>query len=127
MEAVLWDIMRVDQYVTVHLLPQDSCLKKEEELKKWRDKVFAAQKISELDFQTSFHYYKAHPALLQLVMDSIAYQKKYEYNEPTMPVQNTGVVDSTAKENDSIPAKSVPQLMEAERRKHIPPTPVSGR
>lgn len=78
METVLWDMMRADQFVTLYVLPKDTSLKKDAEHKKWHDKVLAIHKITEQQFQKSFHYYKEHPKLLQQLLDTISLSKRYE-------------------------------------------------
>jgi hypothetical protein len=109
MEAVMWDMMRADQFVVVYILPKDSSLKKETEIKKWHDSVYAVHKITEADFQKSFLYYKSHPRLLRQVMDSISISKQYETQEQTVPSTGKPINDSTG--------KLIQQKMEEERKK----------
>ncbi|MFM2337399.1 MAG: hypothetical protein RL115_592 [Bacteroidota bacterium] len=78
MEAILWDLMRADQFVSLNILPHDSSLKKGVEHKKWHDKILALHKISEQQFQKSFRYYKSNPSLFQQILDTLSLSKKYE-------------------------------------------------
>ena len=110
MEAVLWDIMRADQFVLIYVLPKDTSLRKETEIKKWHDSVYAVHKITEADFQKSFLYYKSHPQFLRQVMDSIATSKQYDVKEFAVPTGTQPINDSTG--------KLIQQKMEEERKKH---------
>ena len=72
MQTVLWDMMRVDQYLTDYVLPHDSALDKKAETIRLYQQVFSIHKITEEEFQRSFSFYKSHPALLKVIMDSIS-------------------------------------------------------
>jgi Domain of unknown function (DUF4296) len=110
MEAVLWDMMRADQFVAVYVLPKDTSLKKETEIKKWYDSVYAIHKITEAGFQKSFLYYKSHPQLLRQVMDSISNSKRYETQVQTVPTSTQPINDSTGKQ--------IQRIMEERRLKN---------
>jgi mRNA deadenylase 3'-5' endonuclease subunit Ccr4 len=123
MEAILWDLMRADQFVTLHILPKDSSLKKETEHKKWHDKILAIHQLNEQDFQNSFHYYKEHPKLFQEILDTISLSKKYE------PVFKT---DSTKTVQPSLNYDSLKKVIEQKSSEHRikqsrpMPTPLPG-
>lgn len=71
MQAVLWDIMRADQFLTDYVLSKDTSLNKETESTKFYRKVFSIHKISKEDFQRSFAFYRSHPQMMRDLMDSI--------------------------------------------------------
>ena len=108
MQAVLWDMMRADQFLADYILNRDTSLKKKTESIKLYQEIFDINKITKENFQQSFAFYQSHPALLKIIMDSIAVittpslygQKKQgpgtdSLNTPVKPV---------------IPADSVPVL-----------------
>lgn len=72
MQAILWDMMRADQFLADYVLNKDTSLKQDKESIKLYQQIFAINKVSKEDFQRSFSYYKSHPLLLKVVMDSIA-------------------------------------------------------
>ena len=72
MQAVLWDMMRADQFLSDYVLNKDTSLKQDKESIKLYQQILAINKVSKADFQRSFSYYKSHPLLLKAVMDSIA-------------------------------------------------------
>lgn len=72
MQAVLWDLMRADQFLSDYVLNRDTSLNKSAERLKYYNNIFSIHKISRENFQHSFAYYQAHPALFKMIMDSIS-------------------------------------------------------
>ena len=72
MQQVLWDMMRADQYLGNYKLTQDSSQDKTKISLRYYQQVFAIHKISKETFQKSFDYYRTHPLLFKMIMDSIA-------------------------------------------------------
>ncbi|MDZ4793667.1 MAG: DUF4296 domain-containing protein [Bacteroidota bacterium] len=93
MQAILWDMMRVDQFLADYVLNKDSSKNKTTESLQYYQQVFAIHKISKEEFQRSFSYYKSHPVLLKAVMDSISASPKDTVQPAVMtkPVFDTGV------------------------------------
>ena len=75
MQAIVWDMMRADQFLTDFVLSKDSSLDKRTESIKLYTKVFAIHQISKEQYEQSFSFYKKHPALLIVIMDSISRPK----------------------------------------------------
>jgi len=71
MQAVLWDIMRADKFLTDFVLPGDTGQKRQTESIKMYQQVFAFHAISKEKFQQSFSWYQSHPAYLKVIMDSL--------------------------------------------------------
>lgn len=80
MQEVLWDMMRADQFLNDYILNKDTSLDKAEERLKIYNKVFSIHQISREKFNKSFTYYKSHPSLFKVMMDSIS-QPKIEIPE----------------------------------------------
>lgn len=72
MQIILWDMMRADQFLTDYVINKDPSLNKTTESLKYYQQIFAIHKISRDEFQHSFSFYKSHPALLKLILDSIS-------------------------------------------------------
>jgi hypothetical protein len=72
MQAVLWDVMRADQFLNNYVLIKDSNLNKVSESLKYYDQIFAIHEISQEQFQESFTFYKEHPDLMKVIMDSMS-------------------------------------------------------
>ncbi len=75
MQAVLWDMMRADQFLGDFVLNKDSSLDKRAESIKLYGQVFAIHHISKEQFGESFSFYKSHPALFKMMMDSLSQPK----------------------------------------------------
>jgi hypothetical protein len=119
MEAVLWDVMRADQFIYTYVLPKDSSKKKEEESRKLYSQIFQLHTISEQQFRQSYTWYKEHPAVLKVIMDSVS--KRNEAPESTpMPVILEPVTDSISKIDSGKPQSPPPVSIEDSlRRKRI--------
>lgn len=78
MQAVLWDIMRADQFLSDYVLNKDTSLNKITERLKYYQQIFTIHKISKEKFQKSFSFYSTRPELLKAIMDSIASPPKVE-------------------------------------------------
>jgi len=79
MQAVLWDMFRADA-LTFNFITRDTSKKPEVENVKLQQQIFAEQKISKEDFYKSYEFYKAHPDMMQPILDSMidkATREKY--------------------------------------------------
>jgi len=72
MQAVIWDLMRADQFLADYVLNNDTTLDKTRESLKYYQQIFAIHKINKEEFQHSFSFYVSQPALLKAIMDSIS-------------------------------------------------------
>jgi hypothetical protein len=70
MQLVLFDVIRAENFVFDYVT-KDSSKKAEAELVKLQQKVFAIHKISRSDFYTSYDFYKAHPGIMEPMLDSL--------------------------------------------------------
>lgn len=110
MEAVLWDLMRADKFLSDYVLNKDTAKKIDSESIKMYNRIFAIHKITGEQFQKSFTYYKTHPDQLREIMDSISRPANAAPTEmvapqPVSPTQSTG--DSAIKRPDTTwPAKT---------------------
>ena len=102
MKAVIWDMMRADQFLSDFVFPHDSSLNKDSESIRYYQQVLAIHDLSKEEFNRSWNYYKEHPALMQVIMDSIG-----TTNVNTLPVTVNPTPDSAL-----VPSPPV--------KKHIP-------
>ena len=72
MQAILWDMMRADEFLGDFVLPKDSGLDKRNESSRLYGQVFSIHHISKEQFGESFTFYKTHPALFKVIMDSLS-------------------------------------------------------
>lgn len=111
MENVLWDMMRADQFLLTYVLSKDTTKKKETESRKLYSQIFQLHTITEKQFSESFSWYKAHPVLLAVIMDSIS-KKTTSLTDPLPAPINDG---------DSKP-QAVPALPDKARKDSLGPT-----
>lgn len=71
MQAVLWDLMRSDQFLSDYVFARDTAAKKRDLSFDMYARIFAIHKITPEQFRASFVYYHDHPELLKEVMDSM--------------------------------------------------------
>lgn len=108
MQAVIWDMMRADQFLTDYVLNKDTALKKQTESIKLYQQILAINKVSKEEFERSFYYYKTHPLLLKVIMDSIANTAPEVVTDTS---KNTLQKDSLKKTIDSIPVKDTVRIL----------------
>ncbi|HEV7782113.1 MAG TPA: DUF4296 domain-containing protein [Chitinophagaceae bacterium] len=72
MKAILWDMMRADQFLSDYVLNRDTSLKIETESFKYYQQIFAIHKINRDEFWKSFSFYRSRPDLLKTILDSIS-------------------------------------------------------
>ena len=71
MEAILWDMLNADEFVSGYVLPKNPALDRKQESIKLYEQIFRIHQTNREEFQKSFSFYRAHPALLKAVLDSI--------------------------------------------------------
>jgi hypothetical protein len=71
MENVLLDMMRADEFLTGYVFSRDSALNKKAESIKAYQKIFRIHRVDKGEFEKSFSYYRSHPLLLKVMMDSL--------------------------------------------------------
>lgn len=76
MQAVMWDMIRADQFLGSYAFIKDTSLNKKNESIKLYARVMDLHKISQEKFQKSFAYYEARPALMRMIMDSLSQPPK---------------------------------------------------
>lgn len=101
MQAVLWDMMRADQFLADYVLNKDTSFKKDEKRFNMYHQVFAIHKIDKEIYQRSLNYYLDHPDLLKVILDSISKPKLAPAIES---IESKVILDSVVI-NDSIPHK----------------------
>ncbi len=87
MEVVLWGLMQVDQYLMDFVFNKDTSLDKFEEYTRRYQDVFQIHQTNKEEFSRSFDYYRAHPALIKEVFDSISTRKRLEIPDVDQPVK----------------------------------------
>jgi len=87
MQAILWDMMRADVFLADFVLNKDSSLHRTDESINLYSKVFAIHHITKEEFGKSYSYYKAHPALLKVIMDSLSKPKTEAPTQMIKPLQ----------------------------------------
>jgi hypothetical protein len=84
MQAVVWDMMRADQFLT-DFVPKDTSLDKGTERMKLYSQVFAIHKISKEQYEESFSFYRRHLDLFKVLMDSLSHPKQEAPTEMVKP------------------------------------------
>jgi hypothetical protein len=108
MQAVLWDIMRADQFLADYVFNKDSTKNKKTESIQLYSQVFAVHNISKEEFEKSFIYYKQHPQLMQVIMDSMSRTTTITGGPPPGVVKSptTPILDTNSqRQGDSVTIK----------------------
>lgn len=70
MRAVLWDMMRADEWVTYEQA-KDSSLNRYKRSMELYQKVFQINGVIEAQFKKSFQFYQSRPNMLKPILDSL--------------------------------------------------------
>ena len=74
MQAVLWDMLRADEFVT-NYVKNDSLHKMKDESIRLYEDIFLLHKTNKKQFVRSIMFYNGHPELLKPVLDSLESRK----------------------------------------------------
>ena len=76
MGKVLWDMMNAGQYVSSYVLTKDSIDKIAQSTKVY-GQVLQLHAISKEKFEKSYAYYREHPGLMKVILDSLSKKQTY--------------------------------------------------
>ena len=93
MQAVMWDMMRADHFLTDYVFNKDSGLDKTAESFKYYQQIFALHQTNTEQFRKSYSFYTSHPYLFKAIMDSLSKPAAAE-EAPTQIVQPLAKPDS---------------------------------
>lgn len=71
MEALLWDMIRADQFLTSYVFNKDTSVDQNTHSIQLYQQVLTLHNTTRDDFEKSFSFYKSHPELLKQVLDSL--------------------------------------------------------
>jgi hypothetical protein len=97
MEAVMWDMMQADVFLSDFVLSKDTSLKKLEEHNKLYAKIFQIHKTDDKSFSRSFAYYRSRPAIMKEVLDSLNTRQAKEIQEQISPLKTGDSLSETKK------------------------------
>ena len=86
MEALLWDLMRADQFNQDYRFIVDTTLKRKETSIALYGEVLSLHNVSQEQFRKSFLYYRARPLELRALMDSISRREIFKIDTSLSPV-----------------------------------------
>lgn len=93
MQAVMWDMMRVDHFLTDYVFSKDPKLDKTAESFKYYQQIFSIHQTNTEQFRKSYSFYTSHPNLFKAIMDSLSKPVVAE-EAPTQVVKPVSVEDS---------------------------------
>ena len=76
MQEVLWSMITAGEFLNGYILSSDSADKLAESSKIY-GQVFQIHHISREEFDKSYYYYREHPDLMQVLLDSLAKKQTY--------------------------------------------------
>lgn len=86
MQAIMWDMLKADGFVSEYL-SKDSSLDKKQESIKLYDEIFLIHTTNKEEFKKSLSYYQDHPAIYKVLLDSLSANHSGETqkdDEPTL-------------------------------------------
>jgi len=76
MQEVMWDMMNAGQYISAYVLTKDS-LDKIGESTRVYGQVLQLHAVSREEFEKSYAYYREHPELMKVILDSLSKKQTY--------------------------------------------------
>ena len=76
MQAVLWSMINAGEFLNGYVLYKDSVDKVAESLKTY-GQVFQIHHITKEEFDKSYLYYREHPELMKVILDSLSKKQTY--------------------------------------------------
>src|SRR5215813_6879806 len=76
MRAVLWDMISASQYLNLYMYNKDS-IDKIAAGEKAYGQVFQLHHITKEEFDKSYTYYRQHPDLMKVILDSLSKKQNY--------------------------------------------------
>ena len=71
MQGVMWDLIRADEFVSTYIWKNDSLINREEESVNLYKQIFQIHNITKDQFRNSLSFYRQHPKLLKIIVDSL--------------------------------------------------------
>ena len=97
MQAVLWSMISAGEFLNTYIMNKDS-VDKAAESSKIYGQVFQIHQITKEEFDKSYLYYREHPELMKVILDSLS--KKQTYT-----VEKFQKKEDTAQENTIKPVE----------------------
>ena len=94
MQAVLWDMLRTDQFVS-NYGRRDSTSSMKDKSTRLYTEVFKINKTTKSQFEKSIDFYNLHPDLFKIVLDSLEKKKnQLIHQQPYHPIAHPVAADS---------------------------------
>ncbi len=103
MQIVMWDLMRVDEFISNYVM-KDTSLNKKEESNKLYEQVFKINSTTKEKFKKSMLFYQSRPDLLKAIADSL---KKNRYKVEEVRYEKNAIKVDTAIVKRKIKSKLV--------------------
>lgn len=87
MQAILWDMISAGEFLNTFILKKDSAVNKDSVSLKIYGQVFHIYHITKEQFDKSYSYYRDHPELMKVIIDSLS--KKQETSTRRWPGDTT--------------------------------------
>ena len=121
MQAVLWDMIRADEFLDGYVFPKNSAIDKKTMAVSWYDSIYKLHRVTRAGFEKSYAWYRQHPAVMKEVLDSLG-AKKLPSSVP--PGQASSQRDSLARRDSQnkrriIPGKGKFRSSDSFRRREI--------
>lgn len=109
MQAIVYDMMRADQFLANFVFNRDTSLDRQKESIQLYSRIFRSHAVTRDEFQKSMDYYSARPDLLKILMDSVSalsLRRPVTPVTPVVPPVETPVIPKDTIVKD-VPAKKI--------------------
>jgi Domain of unknown function (DUF4296) len=124
MQAVIWDLLRADEFVNSYIR-NDSTKNRKDETTRLYEEVYRIHKTNRDQFKQSLHFYNSHPELLKPVFDSLENKKTTELDIRKRP----SLVDSSRRKmllRDSLHKRALHDTAHGKKPLHFDSVPANS-
>lgn len=122
MQAVLWDMATAGEFLDAFVF-RDTSVDRNATALAWYDSIYILHRITKTEFQKSYTWYKDHPAVMKVLLDSLAKKPEPPLHVPgqvSPPDTTTLRTDTSVKRPATVPNKArMLQLPDSQKKRRL--------
>lgn len=107
MQAIMWELLSTGEFLNAFVFPKDTAINQVTESQPWYNKIFELHQTTKAQFEKSYAYYREHPAVMKVLLDSLSNRT---YKPDTLQVVTVDTVQDitadTSKKEQIDPARA---------------------
>ena|SRR5688572_17889159 len=124
---IMWDMLRTSEFLDGYVLFRDSTLDKAATITAWYNKVYQVHNTTKAQFEKSYAYYQARPAVMKVMLDTLSKRQLAANDIPKdsatikVPIDSApGTIPSVPPAQQTIPVPSTTPIPSTTNPKKFP-------